>query len=298
TLEQTESQIPQLEIQLSQASDQLCTLLGIPAEDLKARLGAGPIPTTPTDVVVGIPADLLRRRPDVRRQERLAAAQCEQIGIAEADMYPAFTISGTLGWQAPTFKGLFTPDAFNSNISPHFQWNLLNYGRFLNNRRLQQASFWELVATYQETVLEADEEVEDGIVTYLQAQDRARLLKESVDAANIALTVQIEQYENPVQALGPVDFNRYALIVQNLITQQDLWAQARGQIALGLIQVYRSLGGGWQIRLGPPPAEGVVFLPPPGEQGAQPEVIGKPGPENLPAPPINLKPVPPQQGPQ
>ena len=133
-------------------------------------------------------------------------------------------------------------------MGPSFQWNLLNYGRIVNNMRFQDATFKELVATYQETVLEADEEVENGIVTFLQSQEQARLLRESVDAAYRALMVIIAQYENPVQAQN-IDFNRYAVIVQNLIQQQDQWAQLRGQVDLGLIEVYRGLGGGWQLRL-------------------------------------------------
>jgi hypothetical protein len=233
----------------------------------------------------------------VRRQERLAAAQGEQIGIAEAALYPAFTLNGTLGWQAGAFKDLFRPEALAANAGPSFQWNLLNYGRLLNNVRLQDATFKELVATYQETVIEADEEVENGIVTFLQSQDRARLLKESVDASYIALEVIIAQYESAVQGTGNVDFNRYSVIQQNLIQQQDLWAQARGAVDQGLIQIYRALGGGWQIRLGPPSApplfgpDGQPILPQPMPNGKPEEVI-KPAPESLPQPDPNAKPIP------
>ena len=170
TLEQTEAQIPELEISLRQTVVQLCILLGMPPEELRARLGPAPIPTAPVDVAVGIPADLLRRRPDVRRAERLAAAQCAQIGIAEADYYPAFSINGTLGYSAEQFPDLFRPAALNANVGPSFQWNLLNYGRILNNVRLQDARFQELVTTYQQTVLNANQEVENGLVTFLRAQ--------------------------------------------------------------------------------------------------------------------------------
>ncbi len=227
-LKQSQAQMAQFRIDLRQTENRLCTLLGIPTVDLEPMLNSAPntqIPTVPDYVVVGMPADLLRRRPDVRRAERNAAAQAEQIGIAQADFYPAFTINGTLGWTASSFSKLFSPQAFNGSVGPSFQWALLNYGRILNNVRFQDATFQELVATYQETVLEADEEVENGIVNFLQSQDRTRLLRESVEAANVALQVIIAQYENAVQGLGPVDFNRYAVIQQNLIVQQDQWAQ-------------------------------------------------------------------------
>jgi NodT family efflux transporter outer membrane factor (OMF) lipoprotein len=297
-LKQSLAQMEQFKIDLRLAENALCTLLGIPTIDLERLLNSAPkaeIPTVPNYVVVGVPADLLRRRPDVRRAERQAAAQAEQIGIAEAALYPAFAVSGTLGWQASTFSGLFSPDAFNSNVGPSFRWDLLNYGRLINNIRLQDATFNELVTIYQQTVLSADEEVEDGIVTFLKAQDRVKYLKDSVDAAYIALQVVIQQYQNPVQNVNP-DFNRYAVILQNLITQQDQWAQARGQVVQGLIQVYRALGGGWQIRLQVPTNGGPGIVPPPLGPAAvpAPEEVPKPNsqeaPETLPAP----IPVPPQ----
>ena len=209
----------------------LCVLMGMPVQNLEAYLNSGPqtsIPVAPEDVVVGIPADLLRRRPDVRAAQRTAAAQAEQIGIAESEIYPAFAINGTLGWQAARFGKLFSSHALDANVGPQFTWNLLNYGRLVNNVKLQDATFRELVTIYQQTALTADQEVENGIMLFWKSQERTQLLRESVNAAYIALAVVIAQYENPTQAAGAgADFNRYALIQQNLITQQDQWASAR-----------------------------------------------------------------------
>src|SRR6185295_4414898 len=161
-LEQTEALIPELLISLRQTNNQLCILLGIPPEELQAKLGPAPIPTTPPEVAVGIPADLLRRRPDVRRAERQAAAQSAQIGVAEAQFYPHIAITGTIGYSAEQFKNLFSPTALQGNVGPSVQWNILNYGRILNNVRLQEAGFQELVAAYQNTVLTAAQEAENG----------------------------------------------------------------------------------------------------------------------------------------
>ncbi len=174
TLEETEAAIPELEIALRQAANQLCILLGIPPQDLQARLGTGVIPTAPTEVTVGIPADLLRRRPDVRRAERQAAAQSEQIGIAEAQFYPAVSINGTIGYASQNLSQLFSPQSLTGSVGPGFTWNILNYGRLLNNRRLQELRFQELVTTYRNTVLSAEQDVENGLVTFLRAQRRAR----------------------------------------------------------------------------------------------------------------------------
>ena len=245
TLRQTEASIPQLEITRRDAENNLCILLGIPPADLTEMLGTGPIPAPQAEVIVGIPADLLRRRPDIRRAERLAAAQAEEIGIAQADLYPAFFINGNFGYTAKDFPDLFRSTAFNGSVGPSFQWNLLNYGRITNNVRYQDARFQELAVAYQRAVLEANNEVEKGLVAFLQAQRRSRLLDESVVAARKAVTIVTEQYRT-----GSTDFNRYAVIEQNLVTQQDLAAQARGEISQGLIAMYRALGGGWEIRLG------------------------------------------------
>jgi len=246
TLAQTEAQIPVLEIVLRRAQNRLCVLMGMPPQRLEERIGQRTIPSPPSHVVVGIPAQLLARRPDVRRAERLVAAQSEQIGIAEADLYPAISITGNLGFQALQFSQLFSSRAFTGSEGPSFQWNLLNYNRIANNIRLQDARLRELILAYQQTVLLAAEEVEDGLVTFLRAQERTRHMEESVLNAEKAVNVVIAQYR-----AGTVDFNRVALIAQDLVRQQDLLAQAQGQIALGLIQVYRALGGGWQIRLTP-----------------------------------------------
>jgi NodT family efflux transporter outer membrane factor (OMF) lipoprotein len=295
TLAQTEAQIPLLEINVRRACNRLCVLMGMPPEQLQERLGQRAIPSPPPHVVVGIPAQLLARRPDVRRAERLAAAQSEQIGIAEADLYPAISITGTLGFQAQQFSQLFSKQAFTGSEGPSFQWNLLNYGRIVNNIRFQDARFQELVLAYQQTVLVAAEEVEDGLVTYLRQQERAKLLEESVVNAQKAVNVVVAQYK-----VGTVDFNRVALIEQDLVTQQDLLAQAQGQIVQGLIQVYRALGGGWQIRLeseeeaaAAVPAEAPEAPP----KRRAPELLEQPGAAPLPpaAPPAEKPATPPAE---
>jgi NodT family efflux transporter outer membrane factor (OMF) lipoprotein len=261
TLEQTEAGIPELEIAQRQAANQLCILLGIPPQDLQARLGSGAIPTAPPEVAVGIPADLLRRRPDVRRAERLAAAQSAQIGIAEAQFYPYISINGTLGYSAQNFKDLFQEQALAGTVGPAFTWNILNYGRLANNVRLQETRFQELVITYRNTVLSADQYVENGLVTFLRAQQRARSQAASVADAKKAVNIVLAQYSQ-----GTTDLTRVTLLQQNLVPLEDTLAQSRGEIATGLIQVYRALGGGWEIRLtgcnpGPLPPTNVAAAP-------------------------------------
>ena len=207
-LRQTEAGIPQLEISLRQAENRLCILLGMPPADLSRILGDGPIPTSPTEVAVGIPADLVRRRPDVRKAEREAAAQAEEIGIAESDLYPAFYINGNFGYSANKFSSLFRETALNGSFGPTFNWKLLNYGRIANDIRYQEERFRELAIAYQNIVLSACEEVENGLVQYLRSEKRTALLDESVIAARKAVKIVIAQYEKGGGRFQPLRHDR------------------------------------------------------------------------------------------
>jgi hypothetical protein len=145
---------------------------------------------------------------------------------------------------------------------PEISTDPRKHGRILNNVRLQDARFQELVAAYQGTVLTAAQEVENGLVTFLRAQERARLQAASVEDADKAVRLVVAQYRE-----GAVDFTRVTQIQLNLVPLLDTLAQARGEIGLGLIQVYRSLGGGWQLRLNgcEPPPSLPPGIPPPTE---------------------------------
>jgi NodT family efflux transporter outer membrane factor (OMF) lipoprotein len=248
-LEQTRSTIPALQIALGQANDTLCILLGIPPRDLEPELGQGPalntnpIPNTPTWVAVGIPADLLRRRPDIRSAERQVAAQSAQIGVAEADLYPTLFINGTLGYEAQDLSKLFESRSFMGTITPNFKWNILNYGRIANNVHLQQARTQELIADYQNQVLTAAQQVQTALRGFLRSREQAEDLARSVKAAVAATEIGVQQYK-----AGTVPFNTVFNLETTQVQQQDLLAVAQGNIALNLINVYRALGGGWEIR--------------------------------------------------
>jgi NodT family efflux transporter outer membrane factor (OMF) lipoprotein len=247
-LEQTRSTIPALRITLGQANDALCTLLGGPPRDLEPELGPGPqldgslIPSLPTSVAAGIPADLLRRRPDIRSAERQVAAQSAQIGVAEADLYPTIFINGTFGLEARDIPHLFETQSFMGTFTPNFKWNILNYGRILNNVRLQNARTEELIATYQSKVLTAGREVQVALRGFLRSQDQAAALARSVQAAKEATEVGMQQYR-----AGTIDFNRVFNLETARVQQQDQLAVAQGNVALNLINVYRALGGGWDV---------------------------------------------------
>jgi NodT family efflux transporter outer membrane factor (OMF) lipoprotein len=279
-LEQTRSTIPALEITLGQANDTLCTLLGIPPRDLEADLGPGPklgskpVPDTPDWVAAGIPADLLRQRPDVRGAERQIAAQSAQIGVAEADLYPTIFINGTIGVEAFDLAKLFDSKSFFGNITPNFRWNILNYGRIVNNVRQQQAHTQELVAAYQNRVLTAGREVQTALRGFLRSQEQADDLARSVTAARSATRLGVRQYRT-----GTVPFNTVFNLETTQVQQQDNLSVAQGNIALNLINVYRALGGGWELRL----PENCVATQPADQAGQAPDPAARPQ-EQLPAP--------------
>ncbi len=250
-LAQTEATIPQLTAQLQQGEDALRVLLGMTPESLDTLL-AGPtdIPVPPKDVAVGIPADLIRRRPDIRAAELNAAAQSAQIGVARADLFPAFSLTGAFGTVAGSvgrnrLNEVFTANAIQFAFGPQFSWPVLNYGQITNNVRVQDARLQELLITYRNTVLKAQQEVENGLATYLQGQLQVDLLRRSVAAANSALAIAIDQY-----LLGTRDFTTVLTAEQNLYQAQTSLASASGNVSTGLTAVYRALGGGWQLRQG------------------------------------------------
>jgi NodT family efflux transporter outer membrane factor (OMF) lipoprotein len=241
SLAQIEAAVYPLEVGRRQASNRLCTLLGMPVGDLAPQLGPAPIPRVPVEVAVGIPADLLRRRPDIRRAERQVAAQSARIGVAEADLYPSLTLNGFLGYAADDIERLFRSNSFLGFIVPTLQWNILNYGRIANNIRSQDARLEVAALEYQQTVLTAGREVEDALVAFLRTQQQAARLEVSVQEAERSVELVLIQFRG-----GVTDFNRVFNTQAVLVSQQDQLAVARGEIAQNLIRVYKALGGGWQ----------------------------------------------------
>ncbi|TWT78318.1 Toluene efflux pump outer membrane protein TtgF precursor [Posidoniimonas polymericola] len=240
---QTQSFVPQLESALRLSQNQLCVLLGVPPEDLTELLGKGEIPDVPQQIAVGIPAQTLLRRPDVRRAERQLAAQSELIGIAESDLYPHITLSGNAGVSSRRIDQLFTEGAFFASIGPSFRWDLLNYGRIVNNVGVQEARFLQLLAAYRQSVLLANLEAENAINLFLRSQERLDFQLQAAKAADETNQLILFSLEE-----GQVDYNR-VFNVQNFKTQQEESAAvAKGQVAQNLIEIYRSLGGGWPMR--------------------------------------------------
>jgi NodT family efflux transporter outer membrane factor (OMF) lipoprotein len=250
-LAETQAQIPPLEVSLAQNRNALALLLGITPARLAGKLPAdGSIPAAPREVAAGIPRDLLRLRPDVRQAEQVAAAESALIGATKADLYPAFSLGGTFGFASSDIANRNLGDAFTrdgrvASIGPAFQWNLFNYGQITNQVRAQDAQFQAAVLAYQNTVLQAQREVEDALVAFVKADDSVRYLESAVSAATRSVTLSVAQYKE-----GATDFTTVLTAEQNRLREQDQLTVARGNVPQSLISVYQALGGGWQIRAG------------------------------------------------
>ena len=252
----TTASLMSLEQSLQQFKNSLAILLGKPPFDISGLLGAGrPIPTPMSEVALGMPQDLIRRRPDIRVAERQLAAQSAQIGFAISELYPQFGIGGGIGTSVSTqgdqdFSDLFSADSFVYNFFGGFQWNIFNYGRIKNNVRLQDAAFQQLLEDYRETVLQAQGEVENAIVAFLKSHEQLTAFRLAAEAAQRAADVSSAQYED-----GLVDFNTVITTLNSLASQQDQLAAIQGTVATNLVAVYKSLGGGWEIRQGRDPLD-------------------------------------------
>jgi NodT family efflux transporter outer membrane factor (OMF) lipoprotein len=250
-LSETQSLIPRLSRDVRQAKNALSILLGkVPSELNEILDGPKSIPAVPPEVVVGVPAELLRRRPDIRLAERQVAAQSPRIGVAKAELYPAFNLLGTIGLSSLHTGDFFSSDSVTGTAGASFTWNILNYGRIKNNVRAQDARFQELAVNYQNTVLRAVQEVEDAMVGFLRTQEEAKFLSSSVQAYKRSVDLSLLQYRE-----GLVDYQRVLDTQRFLTRSQETYAARKGDIVISLVAMYKALGGGWQIR------EGKDFVP-------------------------------------
>jgi len=250
----TAAVIPDLETTLRQLKNALAVLLGRNPGQADSILGGeGKLPEIPGTVAVGIPANLLRQRPDVRRAELQALAQNALVGVAQADLYPSFTLAGQLGvstaeGSSSTSSGesgveqLFSSDSIGYSIGPAFVWPFFNYGRIRNNVRVEDARLQQALIAYRETVIQASREVEDAIVALDGARKQALILAEGVSAARRSAELSLLRYQE-----GFADYQRVLQAQQALFGQQQRYATNRGNVMRSFVALYRGLGGGWQL---------------------------------------------------
>jgi len=255
-LNNTLATIPPLQASVRQAKNALGVLLGKTPGSIDGYVAeARPIPAAPAEIAVGVPADLLRRRPDIRLAERQLATQSALIGVAKADLYPHFSLLGSINLRASdaalTFASggaselsdLFNAKSFQYFIGPSLSWDIFNYGRITNQVRVEDARFQQLIADYRSTVLNAAKEAEDATISFLKAQEQRNELQQTYEAAKRSTELSLYQYRE-----GLVDYQRVLDSQRSLVSSQENLASISGDIATNLIALYKALGGGWETR--------------------------------------------------
>jgi NodT family efflux transporter outer membrane factor (OMF) lipoprotein len=237
----TQAQIPTLYSGLNEAINRLNVLLGLHPGSLNDELQIqGPIPVAPLSIAIGIPADILRRRPDVRKAERQLAAQTAQIGVATAELYPTFRLSGSVGLDALASSKLFNTGSHTYSFGPSLNLPIFDAGAIRANIQLQSSLQEETLARYEATLLLALEEVENTLVASVREQERHQALQESAEAARQTAVLADIQYQ-----AGLTKFNEVLDARRSLLSYQDQQAQSEGTMAANLVRLYKALGGGW-----------------------------------------------------
>ncbi|OPY74563.1 MAG: Toluene efflux pump outer membrane protein TtgI precursor [Syntrophorhabdus sp. PtaU1.Bin058] len=241
-LESTRSQLPGLRSGLEEALNRIAVLLGEKPGDIHKQLEkSAAIPTPPSDVVVGVPADMLRRRPDVRRAERELAAQTARVGVATADLYPKFTLTGSIGIEVLSLNKLVSAPVRMYNFGPGISWPIFRGGAIRANIEVQSALQEQAMITYEKAVLNALEEVENVLAAYSEEQKKRESLRVAEKAARSAVEIALGKYE-----AGLIDFLDVLVAQRSLLSSQDQLAQSDGTVTSNLIKLYKALGGGWE----------------------------------------------------
>jgi outer membrane protein TolC len=236
----TLSTVPQLEGSLRQTQNALSTLLArAPGPLPEMAAGKDVIPQADLDVIVDMPAELLRRRPDVRAVEMQLAAQSALIGVSAADLYPSISLFGSVGLSDTSLEG--STRTLSWGVGPSLVWNLFDHGRLSNAVLVQDARFQQLYEQYQDAVLRAAREVDDAAVGFARTGEQIALLADAVKAARRSLDIATLQYRE-----GLTDFQRVLDSQQTLFSQEDLLVTNRGNLAQSLIALYKAMGGGWE----------------------------------------------------
>lgn len=237
-LESTRSSIPTFEAKVESAYNALCVLIGV----LPGSVALEPLSQIPrsTVEVEGIPADLLRRRPDVQRAERQLAAQTARIGVATADLYPRFTLTGSIGLESLNTSDLLTSESERYSIIPGVQWPIFYFGSIRNNIKVQQAVREQYLQAYESAVLTAVEEVRNALMDYRKEQERYVALNRAVTAAQTAEFLAKDQYRN-----GLTDFNAVLDAQRSLLSFQEQRVVSEGAVSQNIVRLYRAMGGGW-----------------------------------------------------
>jgi multidrug efflux system outer membrane protein len=242
TLDSTLAAVPDLGTAKNQALYRLAVLLGVEAGSLQDEFAKTvAIPQPAGRITLGLPVDVVRQRPDIRAAERRLAAQTAAIGVAIADLYPDFTLSGFIGLQSRSTDDLFSSDSKLWGISMPVNWNIYSGGRVRSNIELQQQLTEQRLLDYRQSVLKAMAEVQSALVAYNNEHQKLAALQRATQATLEGVQLVLVQYDT-----GLTDFNNVTVTQRDLFALQQQVAISEAKVALGLIGLYKAVGGGWQ----------------------------------------------------
>lgn len=233
--------LPSLERQMQVEFNRLNVLLGqTPGTTNIELVGNGALPAMPDLINVGIPANLLRNRPDIQRQEHAVAAASANVGIATTDLYPRFSLFGEVSVRAKTVSSMFETAGLAFNVGPSFSWNLFNFARVNANIEANKERFHQSVAVYQQTVLDAIREVEDAMISQVGFSAEAEAMTQAIEHDKTAVELSLQRY-----LIGKTNFQRVMDSQQQLLQDQQRKLNAHAQSLIQLVGIYKSVGGGW-----------------------------------------------------
>ena len=242
TMEQTKAGIPSIESSIEQTMNALAILVGEVPGTLAEKLAAKqPIPKISDTRFLGIPANAIRQRPDIRQAERLLVAQLARKKSAQADLWPKFYLTGSIGTEAGNWGSLFGGPAKLYSFMPQISWPIFHAGAIRNNIKAQGAIAEQLLASYEQTVLSAVGEVRDSLSSNVKEYERSESLRRGVEAAQAALDVANDKYAN-----GLVDFTNVINAQRSLTSLSEEYVISQGQISANAVALFKALGGGWQ----------------------------------------------------
>lgn len=232
----SEAILPPLRIQLNRDINTIALLIGTHPQGLPFDLRTpAPLPVPPAEIVLGIPAELLRQRPDIRGAERRLAAQTARVGIATSALYPQFSIGGSIGTS-------FSSTPLSFSLGPSIRWTLFDGGAIRSQISVEDAVLEQAVLTYEQTVLRAIEEVETSMTTFIEQRIRLESVEKSAASAREAF-----QLAKGVYREGLIDFQDLLSVQMELLSAEAQVAEASGLASQNLVNLYKALGGGWEL---------------------------------------------------
>jgi outer membrane protein, multidrug efflux system len=212
-----------------------------PANLLKQLTPPGGIPGVPAQIPAGLPSDLLRRRPDIRQAEAQLHAATAQIGVATADLFPQFSLTGAVTWQSNLLNSWWTVASRTGSFGPSVTWPIFQGGAIVSNIRVQEALRDQAFITYRQTVLGAFQEVENALIAFAKEQEHYKSLKDSVAYNSKAFDLSLQLYTE-----GMLEFLNVLVAQTSLCAAENALVQSNTNISTDLIALYKALGGGWE----------------------------------------------------